>query len=211
MKKFDGLKTERLRLVPLSDETLQQRLYDAETPVEKRRYSELYSMVRLYPTYRLWCTLWEIRRRGDDVCVGEFFFDGPANERGEAWLHCEIVSAHQGQGYAGEALKEVLHWAWKDDRAYFILSRPHDSAYGDTLRKLGFQEEIGRFEIERPVKPQTQTMMSIGVSMGLLAGILVLGNVNAGILIGALAGALLGGWLDAKDRRMRERLRALRK
>ncbi len=210
MKNADELKTQRLRIVPLTDEELQQRLYEAATPVEKRKYSELYAGVQLYPSHRLWCTLWELRRKEDGCPVGELYFTGPATQWGEVCLFCRVYPSYQGSGYAGEALQTVLKWAWKDERTYFIVSRPDNSAYADTLQKLGFRETEGRYEIERPIKHHTQPLMSLGVSMGLFAGMLVLGNLNAGILIGALAGGLLGGWLDAKDRRMREKLRQLR-
>jgi len=211
MAKSDALKTERLHIIPLTDEQLQQRLYDAATAAEKRQYSELYAGVRLYPTHRLWCTLWEITLKADGTVVGRLRFGGPATERGEAELLCEIFPAHQGKGYAGEAITAMLKWAWKDERTYFIIARPHNEAYRDTLQKLGFTENGAWYELERPVNPRTQLLMSIGVPIGLFVGLLLLGDYSVGIVIGALGGGMLGWYQDAKDHRIREKLREMRR
>lgn len=210
-KQPDVLKTKRLLIRPLTDEALRDRLYAAAVAVEKRRYSELYAMVRLYPTHRLWCTLWEIVRRADGACVGELHFDGPANEWGEAELTFDIYPPYRGNGYAGEALRELLGWAWKDERTYFIRFLPPDAAIAETLEKLGFAAVQGTYVMERPVKPRTRDLMSLGVTLGLVIGVFPIGDVTVGILIGALAGFVIGGYFDAKDRRIRENLRQKRK
>lgn len=207
MAKTDTLKTKRLRIRPLTDDELRERLYAAPTAGEKRRYSELYAMVRLYPDYRLWCTLWEITRRSDGAVVGELHFGGPANQWGEAVLTFDIFSQYRGNGYAGEALQELLDWAWKDDRAYFIHFLPPDAAIAETLDALGFVCVRGMYVKERPIKQRTRDLVSLGVSLGLLLGIFPLGDLTVGILIGAFAGFVIGSYFDAKDRRIRENLR----
>lgn len=210
MAKSDTLKTKRLRLIPMTDEALREALYTARSPEEKRRYSEFYAMVRMYPTHRLWCTLWHICRKSDGATVGELYFDGPADDRGEAALHCDIYPQYRGNGYAGEALAELQDWAWKDERTYFIRFAGEDPTIAETLRKLGFLWEREGYVLERPVKQRTRDWMSLGVSLGLLLGVFPLGDVTAGILIGALAGAVIGSYFDAKDRRIREIIRQKR-
>lgn len=211
MSKREALKTRRLCIVPLTDAELLLRRDEAQSPSEIRWYNELLAGVRMYPTHRLWCTLWELRLRDSGTVVGQLYFSGPADQAGETELMCSIRSDHQGQGYAGEALQAVLEWAWKDERTWFIVARPDHADYADTLEKLGFAYNGRCYELERPVKLRTKELVSLGVSMGLLAGFLVLGSVTAGILIGAGAGWVLGGYLDAKDRRIRENLRNLRR
>lgn len=206
-KQPDVLKTKRLHLRPLTDEELQAALYAAPTALEKRRFSELYAMVRLYPDYRLLCTLWEITRRSDGAKVGELHFDGPADQWGEAELHFDIFPQYRGSGYAGEALQALLDWVWKDERTYFIRFLPPDAAIAETLEKLGFVPVRGLYVKERPVKQRTRDLVSLGVSLGLLLGVFPLGDLTAGILIGAFAGFVIGGYFDAKDRRIRENLR----
>lgn len=203
------LKTRRLLLTPLTDDQLQQRLYDAPTPMEKRRYSELYAMVGLYPEHKHWCTLWELTLRADSTVVGSLHFDGPP-QQGEVTLHLEILPEHRGVGYAGEALEAMLPHAWKDKSAYFITARPREPLLRDTLLKLGFTDTGSCLEKERPYKPRAKDLMSLGVTMGLFAGFLVLGDVTAGILIGAFAGWVIGWYFDEKDRRIRKKLRQIR-
>ncbi len=211
MAKSDTLKTKRLHIRPMSDEALRDALYAAETPAEKRKYSELYAMVRLYPDHRLWCTLWKICRKSDGAEVGELHFNGPANEWGEAVLHCVIFPQYRGNGYAWETLEEVIRRAWKDERTYFIRFVKEDSAVEETLVKLGFILERGSYVLERPLKSKTQDLLSLGVTLGLLIGVFPLGDLTAGILIGAFAGYVIGSYFDAKDRRIRENLRQKRK
>lgn len=209
-KASDTLKTKRLRLCPMSDEAVRDALYEARTPQEKRRYSELYAMVRMYPTHRLWCTLWKILRKADGVTVGELWFDGPADHGGEAKLHCVIFPQYRGNGYVGETMEEILHWSWKDERTYFIRFVGEDPAIAETLKKLGFQWERGGYVLERPVKRLTRDLASLGVTLGLVLGVFPLGDVTVGILIGAFAGYVIGGYFDAKDRRIRENIRRMR-
>lgn len=207
MAKSDTLKTKRLHIRPLTDTELQEALYNAPTPSEKRKYSELYAMVRLYPTHRLWCTLWVIVRVSDDMQVGELHFSGPANERGETVLSCEVFPQYRGNGYAGEAMQAILQWAWKDDRTYYIQFLPTDAAIAETLAKLGFVCERGIYMLEKPVKQRTRDLVSLGVTLGLLIGVFPLRDLTVGILIGAFAGYVIGRYFDAKDRRIRENLR----
>jgi GNAT superfamily N-acetyltransferase len=126
---------------------------------------------------------------------------------------------YRHKGYAHEAVAAMKDWAFRNEFVYFIMveeSREGISAHR-ALHKLGFvpTNRVGEkgpyYEAERPFESATKSMLTVGVTFGLVAGGFVLNNLTAGILIGAGAGYVIAWILDAKDRRNREKLREKRK
>ena len=217
MAKNKVVKTRRLRLTPWTDEQLQEALYAADAPWEKRKYSEMLSGARLYPDDRLWYTKWEITLKSDGTPIGELRFLGRPNALGEAALAYQLAPAYRGKGYGLEALREMLDLAFRTDDVYFVMAEAEDEMSRNLLLKLGFSE-TGRYgekgpvyERERPVSEKTKNLAGLGAALGLMLGFFPLGNLNAGILIGVFSGYAIGVYFDGKDRRIRENLRQKRK
>ncbi len=218
MKQKDIIKTDRLLLRPMSDEELQERVYNAGSAEEKKQQLERLTGCQIYPALRLWHTGWIITHRKTGACIGTIGFKGHPNARGEVEIDYEILPAYRMQGYCTEALRAMVKWAFDRDGAYYLFAEaePGNTATGAMLEKLQFQPtgQWGgggpRYVLARPKEENMRDMLTLGVTIGLFAGVLM-GNLNAGILIGAFAGVIIGGYLDGKDRRILENLGNLQK
>lgn len=219
MKVSEEVKTKRLVIRAWTDDELRNALKGELSASSLRIYNSMLAGVTAYPIHRLWHTNWEIRLRSDGTPVGEIGFAGPPDEQGEVKIACAILPEYRHKGYAHEAVAAMKDWAFQNEFVYFIMveeSREGICAHR-ALHKLGFVptgrmgEKGPLYEAERPFESATKSMLTIGVTFGLLAGGFVLNDLTAGILIGAVAGYIIAWVLDAKDRRNREKLREKRK
>ena len=219
MKVSEEIKTKRLVIRAWTDEELCEALNGEPSATSLRIYNSMLAGVRAYPIHRLWHTNWEIRLRSDGTLVGEIGFTGHPNDLGEVEMACAILPEYRHKGYAHEAVAAMKDWAFQNEFVYFIMveeSREGINAHR-ALHKLGFvpTNRVGEkgpyYEAERPFESATKSMLTVGVTFGLLAGGFVLNDLTAGILIGAAAAYVIAWILDAKDRRNREKLRKKRK
>lgn len=219
MKVSEEIKTKRLVIRAWTDEELREALNGELSAPSLRIYNSMLAGVTAYPIHRLWHTNWEIRLRCDGTLVGEIGFTGHPDDLGEVELACAILPEYRHKGYAHEAVAAMKDWAFRNEFVYFIMveeSREGLDAHR-ALHKLGFvpTNRVGEkgpyYEAERPFESATKSMLTVGVTFGLLAGGFVLNDLTAGVLIGAAAAYVIAWILDAKDRRNREKLREKRK
>lgn len=219
MKVSEEIKTKRLVIRAWTDEELREALNGEPSATSLRIYNSMLAGVTAYPIHRLWHTNWEIRLRRDGTLVGEIGFTGHPNDLGEVEMACAILPEYRHKGYAHEAVAAMKDWAFQNEFVYFIMveeSREGINAHR-ALHKLGFvpTNRVGEkgpyYEAERPFESATKSMLTVGVTFGLLAGGFVLNDLTEGILIGAAAAYVIAWILDAKDRRNREKLREKRK
>ncbi len=219
MKVTEVVKTKRLVIRAWTEDELRDALKAECSAASVRIYNAMLAGVKAYPIHRLWHTNWEIRLRSDGTLVGEIGFGGHPNDLGEVEMACAILPEYRHKGYAHEAVAAMKDWAFQNEFVYFIMVE--ESREGlltqRAMEKLGFVStgQMGknglRYEAERPFESAVKSMLTIGVTFGLLAGGFVLSDLTAGILIGAGAGYVIAWFLDAKDRRNREKLREKRK
>ena len=218
MREAEEIKTKRLVIRAWSDDELRAALDRDQTAVCLRIYNSMLAGVTSYPLHRLWHTNWEICLRSNGVTVGEIGFMGHANERGEVEIACAILHEYRHKCYAREAVAAMTKWAFQNEDVYYIMAEEarDGMAAERALTRLGFRpterfgEEGRYYEIERPFVSNLKTMMSLGVTFGLLLGAVLVRNLTAGTLIGAAAGYAVGSILDAKERKKRENLRQMR-
>lgn len=219
MKVSEEVKTKRLVIRAWTDDELRNALRGELSAASLRIYNSMLAGVIAYPMHRLWHTNWEIRLRSDGTLVGEIGFTGHPNDLGEVEMACAILPEYRHKGYAHEAVAAMKDWAFRNEFVYFIMVEESREGVHThrALHKLGFVptgrmgEKGPLYEAERPFESATKSMLTIGVTFGLLAGGFVLNDLTAGILIGAVAGYVIAWVLDAKDRRNREKLREKRK
>ena len=134
-------------------------------------------------------------------------------------IACAILHEYRHKCYAREAVAAMTKWAFQNEDVYYIMAEEarDGMAAERALTRLGFRpterfgEEGRYYEIERPFVSNLKTMMSLGVTFGLLLGAVLVRNLTAGTLIGAAAGYAVGSILDAKERKKRENLRQMRR
>jgi len=83
-----------------------------------------------------------IRLRGNGELIGDLGLSLPADEKGGVELGITIAPARQGQGYAGEALRAALDWAFARGVNRAIASvDPRNTASVALLCSLGMRQE----------------------------------------------------------------------
>jgi ribosomal-protein-alanine N-acetyltransferase len=139
------LRTERLRIHPLSDEEMARMVEREEDEGLKQAYGEMLAGCRANPGERLWHAVWAIEDlRGERV--GNLSFKGVSAD-GVTELGYGIEEGHRGKGYATEAVKAMVAWAFghAEIRVVEAETEAGNGASRRVLEKCGFEEtgEIG--------------------------------------------------------------------
>lgn len=136
------IETERLRLIPLTHEQLQllakSRIAMESAlglcsssmkidPIFEREMADaLYHFwlpqTKLNPEKFEWYTSWEIILKETNTTIGGVGFGGYP-ESGTTEIGFMIDSNHHGKGYAYEALKALVSWAFENSDAQNIVAR----------------------------------------------------------------------------------------
>ena len=215
MKLTSRLKTRRLELTALSDAELERRIAEEPDAHMRQALAQMLALCREYPAARLFCTEWRIFRR-DGAPVGSLCFKGPP-ENGEVEIGYGIDEAYHDQGYATEAARAAVNWAfYSSPELYYITAEAEgdNAASRAVLQKLGFVPagrgtEGDRYELERPMMSWTGVYLALGLSIGMCFGV-ALGSLAVSLPVGLCVGLALGLALDGSERGKREAVRAER-
>ncbi len=216
MKKKDPiLKTKRLIISPMSDVELHNLIARTADEDLKRAYMEMLAGSESYPGKRLWYTAWKICLKNSGEEIGDACFKG-TERNGGVELGYGINSEFRCKGYATEAAKALIDWAFSQENVFFVEAEtePNNAASMRVLQKLKFLPdgegaEGPRFVLEKPASAWMSIYMCLGVSVGICFGV-SFDNLPMGICFGMPIGMCVGLSLDAADKKKREALRAKR-
>ncbi|MCE5236437.1 MAG: GNAT family N-acetyltransferase [Clostridiaceae bacterium] len=155
-----------------------------------------------------WGAPWRVCLKSGEAVGSAGFRGAPENKTVE--VLCEIDAPHRGNGYAPEALKAILKWAFSQPGVYFIRAYALEGdAAARLLTKHGFlprgEGERGKlYELEKPKSDNLSLYLCIGAGLGAGLGA-AYENIPTGIAIGMSAGLALGALLDAADKKARAR------
>lgn len=79
--------------------------------IDKELNDEFYKLAMQMEEQRLWFRLWDIVSVKDNTRIGGALFKGGPDESGRVEIGYGIKEAFQRQGYAKEAINELVHWA----------------------------------------------------------------------------------------------------
>ncbi len=208
------LRTKRLVLTPLSDAVLKEKMERETCPHDRAAYAQMLDGCTAHPKERLFYTAWEISTKDGDA-VGDACFKG-APVCGEVEIGCGIGEAYRKQGYAAEAARALIDWAFGQEDVYFIMAECEEEnpASARVLEKLGFAAagdgaEGKRFELEKPATAWMVIFMSLGMSVGMCLGV-ASDNHSLGMCLGLPIGMAIGMALDAADKKKRQTLKKAR-
>ncbi len=121
------IETDRLKIIPLSSEQL--LLYVNSDPGFEKQF-ELHSFPRFFtpeliqtlehgiiPALKnpkknwLFITLWVIILKKENRVVGDLFFKGEPDEKGEIEIGYSVYETHRNRGIMTEAVKGIISWA----------------------------------------------------------------------------------------------------
>ncbi|RCH54469.1 N-acetyltransferase [Mucilaginibacter hurinus] len=154
------IKTERLKIIPLTHQLL--KLYLADRAAMERRLGLNLSAMQISATYKAelqdallnfwlpqtladpnkyqWFTTWEVILKLTNTSIGAIGFAGYPNERGESEIGYVIDEQQQRKGYAAEALQAMTKWFFSHDDAKAIIANvPTDNTPSQkVLEKCNF-------------------------------------------------------------------------
>lgn len=211
-KKEIQLKTKRLLLSPMSDEEMEQLIQKTTDEELKQAYQEMLDGSVKEPEKRLWYTAWKICLKENGDFVGDMCFKGPTKGH-SVEIGYGLVEKYMGKGYATEAVKELIEWAFTQEDIYFVEAEtaPDNIASKRILEKLSFQpdgmgEEGPRFVLEKKGSMWMPIYMCFGLSIGLSLGN-ASDNMSLGMCMGMAIGLCVGATMDSINRKNHEKMR----
>jgi RimJ/RimL family protein N-acetyltransferase len=134
------LHTVRLELVPLTRDELLKQI--PEMPAEQRAEISPVWLARLNASAPVdpWVHGFLITDRATGKTVGRCGFKGPPDTDGIVEIAYGIDAEHQGKGYATEAARALVEFAFDDSRIRLVRAHtlPQPNASTHVLTKCGF-------------------------------------------------------------------------
>ena len=132
------IETKRLRIYP-ANRSQMETIISSETNAElKAAYSEMLDGCLQNPDQWEWYAIWIIEL-SDGTHIGDLCFKG-LDSNGVAEIGYGILEEYQGQGYATEAVKAALRWAFQNPNVTAIEAETDadNAASKRVLEKCGF-------------------------------------------------------------------------
>ena len=138
MEKQMTIETTRLKIYAASQDEM-IRMIDVQTDdILRKAYQEMLQGCLDHPEHWLWYVIWIIERK-DGSHLGDLSFKG-FNDDGSVEIGYGIDEAHQGQGYATEAVNAAVMWALQQPGVTRVEAEtePDNKASQRVLEKCGF-------------------------------------------------------------------------
>lgn len=149
------IETKRIRMYPADLKQMETAIAAEKDDELRKAYREMLEGCLQHPNQWDWYAMWMIELH-DGTHIGDLCFKG-LDENGIAEIGYGILGEFQGQGYATEAVKAALGWAFQHPKVTAIEAEtePHNIASQRVLEKCGFRpngetgEEGPRFTLIR--------------------------------------------------------------
>lgn len=150
------IETKHLEIYPATQNQMEDFIADQSNDVLKAAYSEMLEGCLKHPDKLEWYAIWMIELK-DGTHIGELCFKG-LDSNGVAEIGYGISEEYQNQGYATEAVKAVLTWAFQNPKVTAIEAETDAENISSkrVLEKCGFVpdgkigDEGPRFTTTRP-------------------------------------------------------------
>ena len=132
------INTNRLNILPATNKQMQQFIAEQTIPELKAAYQEMLDGCLMHPDQRYWYAIWMIELK-DGTHIGELCFKGLSAD-GIAEIGYGISEEYQNNGYASEAVRAVLEWAFSHPEVIAIEAetKSENAASIRVLEKCGF-------------------------------------------------------------------------
>ena len=135
----------RMRIVPADRQQMEDVIASAKDPELKKAYTEMLEGCIEHPEQWDWYAMWIIENE-DGIRVGDLCFKGYEDGKNPE-IGYGIDDEFQGRGYATEAVKLALAWAFRHTGVAAVEAEtdPDNIASQKVLAKCGFNptETIG--------------------------------------------------------------------
>ena len=148
----------RIRIYPAGREQMERILAVEQDEELRKAYREMLEGSLSHPEERDWYAMWMIEKQ-DGTRIGDLCFKGIEAGRNPE-IGYGILEAFRGQGYAAEAVKLALEWAFRHPEVQAVEAEtdPGNTASQRVLAKCGFRpmgimgEEGPRFIRDREIE-----------------------------------------------------------
>ena len=132
------IETNRLKIYPASQENMEAFIEAQTVEILKSAYTEMLNGYLANPDQWDWYAIWMIELK-DGTHIGELCFKGLSAD-GIAEIGYGISEDYQNKGYATEAVKGVLEWAFSRPEVTAVEAEtdPDNTASKRVLEKCGF-------------------------------------------------------------------------
>jgi RimJ/RimL family protein N-acetyltransferase len=157
------LETEKLKLMSLDAQNLRWSIEDRrkmernlgvkitntelEETVKKAMRTSLKMVLGNKKDY-LWFTSWEITLKIENRIIGGLCFKGCPDEKGRVEIGYGMQDEYRCKGYATEAVKELINWAFTQEKVLSIIAETEK----DNLPSHRVLEKIGMEKYEEKEK-----------------------------------------------------------
>ena len=149
------IETKRLRIYPATQNQMEDFIADQTNDILRAAYSEMLENCLKHPNKWEWYAIWMIELK-DGTHIGELCFKG-LDLNGVAEIGYGISEEHQCRGFATEAVKAVMAWAFQNPNVTAVEAETNDKNISSkkVLEKCGFifngiiGEEGPRFTVHR--------------------------------------------------------------
>ena len=149
------IETKRLRIYPATQNQMEDFIATQTNDILKAAYSEMLENSLKHPDKWEWYAIWMIEQK-DGTHIGELCFKG-LDLNGVAEIGYGVSEEYQCQGFATEAVKAVLTWAFQNQKVTAVEAETdaENTASKRVLEKCGFVsngkigEEGPRFTVTR--------------------------------------------------------------
>ena len=144
------IETTRLKIYAASKKQMETFIAAQSVDVLKAAYTEMLNGCLAHPDRWEWYAIWMIELK-DGTHIGELCFKG-IEESGSAEIGYGIAEDRQGCGYATEAVKAAVTWAFQQNTINCVTAEADkdNTASIRVLEKSGF-EPTGRIGEEGPI------------------------------------------------------------
>ena len=133
--------TERIRIYPASREQMERMIAAERDDDLKKAYAEMLEGSLAHPGQRDWYAMWMIEKT-DGTHLGDLCFKG-LGPGSNPEIGYGILEAFRGRGYAAEAVKLALEWAFSHPEVTAVEAEtePGNTASQRVLKKCGFRPD----------------------------------------------------------------------
>ena len=136
------IETKRLKIYAASQDIMEQFIEAQTVDVLKAAYTEMLNGCLKHPDQWDWYAIWMIERK-DGTHIGELCFKGLSAD-GIAEIGYGISEEYRNNGYAAEAVRAVLEWAFSHPEVISIKAET-ESENAASIRVLHLSSKTPRF------------------------------------------------------------------
>ena len=147
------LETDRLEIISCTEETAQ--IAEKQSYDNGPQISMSLEMLKSDTTSLGWGT-WLVVKKSDSQVIGDIGFKGKPNADKQVEVGYGFLKKHWNRGYATEAVKAIMQWAFATGKVETIIAETHSDNLGSmrvleklNMKRVGTTEHMVNWKLEK--------------------------------------------------------------